>query len=526
MRIKILLTVALFLSIFMNSEMNAQVSDLSYEGWYNMRSDISKMQHPVKVGANYFSTVELRDRNDLFPRKYVIEINEKGQILQDLFYKKNEEGDRIDFFYVTNINNQLFGYYEIERGDNSILYRSEIDTKNYQLSKKKEQILSGEKSRNLPSPILGDLNPSGDIEHNYFGKRLYSFINFPLKKKELILKREPGKLGDTPLIKFVLLNEKKEIIEEGRIKLFDTNKRTSIEDVEIDNQNNIYLLTSTRDGNDREYTISVYDQLEKDDRNIKLKDDRFIQELQLSVMDNQLMLAGLASEKRGNFKNWDVIVAPVDLSARTVSKFITLESGAWDQEDVIDINHAGNTFFVHVIEHRAANISSTNSRGISRTNSFNSRSFTPRETDKTKIIAVSPSGEKKWDFLIPNNIRAEIYTYNEREEGYKTILYDNYLFLERENKMVVIFAMNPLNETKPKKNGRSRSVVLRNKKRFGMKAISFDDNGVSSERIIYEGKHDITPIPHFTFEADNDIYFMLGQRYRGGTVSVGRVVIK
>ena len=123
-------------------------------------------------------------------------------------------------------------------------------------------------------------------------------------------------------------------------------------------------------------------------------------------------------------------------------------------------------------------------------------------------------------------MRADIYSIEERDEGYNTILYDNYLFLPMEDKMVVMFAMNPLNDTKPRKNGRSRQVVLRNKKRYGLKAISFDDNGIRNERIIYQGKHDVTPLPHFTFETEDDVYFMLGQTFRGGSVSVGRVVIK
>ena len=365
-----------------------------------------------------------------------------------------------------------------------------------------------------------DLNGKGAIENKYFGKRLYAFIDLPDANKSLILRRAPGKMAAVPQISFVLINQNSEVVLEGKFKFLGSNKHTEIVDIDIDESDNLYFLTSTRNGSDQDYALTIYDAQLGDDRTVKLRDQRYIQSLQLAVNRGNIMLAGFASERRG-MRKWDLIASPLGSDKKSISKFKTLEELAFDQDDIIDIKKAGDAFALIAKSFRASNYESSTGPRQVRT-----RSFSPRETRDTKIIGLNQEGVVLWDHMISNYVRAAVYTFDAHEEGYNHVLYDNYLSVEKNDKLVVVFPMNPLNDRKPRKNGKPRSVIRGSKKKFGLKAITFGANGLVSEKIISEGQNVITPIPFYTKEGMDGKYFMLGSRYRGGSFAIGTLEIK
>jgi len=497
----------------------AQPSDLQFLGWYRMGYDFKSFNQPHLIGNSYYSTAQLNIYGANYPKNYLIEFDKNGLIQQDLFYKRDVEGNKIDFLAISSNGNQLFGYYSFEKGEKSFLYRAPIDTRNLGLTKNREFIMSGDKRRNIPGP-LGDLNPREAIEETYFYNRLYSFIELPREKKTVILKREPDKISSAPRLKFVVMDENSNTILEGKVKLKGTNKHTEIVDVEIGNQSNLYFLTRTKNGPEQEYALTIFDAATGEDQTIRLNDKRYIQSLQLSVIKDQIMAAGFASERR-NSNHWDLIASKVTVDQRSIRSFKTLEKGEYDPDDVIDIKSAGNTVYVIAKSFRQARYDPRVNPGIvTRTR------FTPRETKNTTIVALDFDAKKKWKHVIPNFMRTDIYSYESYQEGYKDVLYDNYLYLEKDSGLVVVYCMNPQNDKKPKKNGKVRSVVFRNKKHFGVKAITFDDDGLAKQKIISENQNIIIPVPFLTQEATDGNYFMIGSRYSSGSVSIGRMNLK
>jgi hypothetical protein len=489
------------------------MTDVTFAPWYNMRTDISSFNRPHKIGNLYVAIMQQRESYAIFPRNYLVVFDENGIIREDLFYRRDDKGNKIDFLAISSSNNTLYGYYELEKGNKSILYRTPINMRDFSLQKDKKQILSGDIRRNRPGP-LGDLNPNEAIENVYFHNRLYSFTDFPRLKKTVILKREPDKISSPPSLKLVVQNYASEILHEGKLKLPGSNRHTEIIDIEVNEGNNVYVLTRTKNGSDRDYALTIYDALSGEDRTIRLLDKRYIQNLQLSVLQSQIMVAGFGSEKRGSNK-WDVIAATISPDQKSVRAFKTLENESHNSDDIIDIKSAGNTFYLIAKSFRDA-------RYDTRVNDPRARTrFTARETRNTTILALDLEGNQKWKDIIPNFIKTNIYTYDSYEQGYRSIHYDNYLYIEKENTFIVIYCMNPLNDTKPRKNGKMRLVSVRSKKHFGVKAILYNDEGVLNERIISKNQSVVTPIPAFTNEVENGKFFMIGSRYRAGSMSMG-----
>ena len=73
----------------------------------------------------------------------------------------------------------------------------------------------------------------------------------------------------------------------AKLKLPGSNKHTEIIDIEVDERNHVYILTRTKNGPDRDYALTIFEATTGEDRTIQLRDKRFIQNMQLSVLNGK-----------------------------------------------------------------------------------------------------------------------------------------------------------------------------------------------------------------------------------------------
>ena len=496
-------------------DVSSQSDKIIFQARNQLRHPLKKISQIQLVQNRFFSVVQQNYESNNATRNDLIEFDRNGVMVANVRFKKDASDNKVDLVGITTNQSKLFGFYEVIDGDRSILYKSEFDLKTFELSEEKEQIFRGEKSQIINSPLI-DLNPKLDINDNYFEKRLYAMVEFEAEEKYLVMRRDPGKNTDVPRIQIKLYDTNQKLLVDGRLQIQGSNKRTTIEDIEVGSDNRVFFLTSTRDGNAKEFALYIYDPVENDERRILINDKRYIQSLVLDVIGDDAMLGGFCSDKKGS-GSWEVVAAPVDFERRTITSLKTLKDYNFDRNDEIEIRNNGDIFYVIATSFRPA----TQSGSDFQTSQYGN--FTQRRTEHTAIYGIDPKGNEKWTHLIPNLINTSTFTFDSYARGYDDIKYDNYGFVEHDDKMSVLFCMNPMNDRKPRKNGSMRLVSARIPKRFGVKRITFGSDGVIDQKIIWENQRNITPLPYFTKRISGDTYFMYASTFRFGDFSFGRL---
>lgn len=276
--------------LIIQSTFYAQSPSIHWFDKVSLRSEIVDMLEPVMIEDNYILCVRLFRLHNVYNGYnpwHIVQVSATGIIEKDVEVEKDASGSKIDLLYLSETDNTLYGYYEVIEGKSNAVYRDIIDLQSLTFSGQAQMLFENTGANPYYKPSDSKL---WTINGN-------AMLNFDQNDHLLLLHRQSHNVGDRPVIGLRLISSNMEEKAHHVVTLPGTNKITEIMVIDVDGEGNVYFITRDTDANPYSYSLTLIDK-GGEARTHVLNVNGHIREIDVSLLDDQLVIAGLVGEKK------------------------------------------------------------------------------------------------------------------------------------------------------------------------------------------------------------------------------------
>ncbi|MBI1768550.1 MAG: hypothetical protein HYR67_09265 [Bacteroidetes bacterium] len=425
-----------------------------------------------------------------------------------------EDGNECDVSSLLHLKNKLYIFYSYlkKKEKKNVLFVDEIDKNTLQPKKEKRKI--------------GEIDYSGNSNRNSGG---FSIRVSRDSSKVLAFYSLPYEKGEPEAFGFNVLDSNLKSIWEKNVTIPYKDGLFDIQSTRVDNDGNVYMLgllfkdkRKTKRGGEPNYTYEAFAYSNKGN-NVKQYtlslDDRFITDMQIEILNNNLVCAGFYSAKgtysiRGtyflavdlatkaiktkSFKEFDIDFITQSMSEREARRAKRREEKGKEQElyeydlDKLLIGKDGSAMLIGE-QYYVKVVSSYNGRVTTYTYHYYYNDII--------AVKIDPSGQIQW----AEKIAKSQHTVN--DDGF----YSSYALSIVNGKVCLIFNDNPENldydgKGRPENTKTKKSVVV---------IVSLDKNGKQTKQPIFSTVDvDVIVRPKVCEQISNRNVILFGQRGR------------